>query len=183
MKKTFFAAMLFISVAAASQGMQADTSDGKNKDLETEFDRTVVPDTYKSKFNPYTSDSDSISQTNLKMNEEVFRYTFNQNKKVFQWQYISSIIIFFVVVFIVLMGLYLAYIQFRLSEKMFLKQSTDKSKDDANALELIKADLELGKDGLKINTAVIGLIILSLSLAFLFLYLKYVYPISIVKIQ
>jgi hypothetical protein len=66
---------------------------------------------------------------------------------------------------------------------MFLRQSTDKTKDDANALDMIKADLELGKDGLKINTAVIGLIILSLSLAFLFLYLKYVYPISIVKIN
>lgn len=158
----------------------AQDSAGK-KDVNDFFsmaDTMHVPDSLKSRFVLASEDSAA-----LKMRQDVYQYTFNQNKKVFQWQYISSIIIFFIVVLIVLMGLYMAYMQFRLSEKMFLTPSADKTRDNANAVEIMKADLELGKDGLKINTAVIGLIILSLSLAFLFLYLKYVYPISIVKIN
>ena len=142
-------------------------------------DSIKVPDSFAAKFN-LSSAEDSLTG---KMKQDVYLYTFNQNRKVFNWQYISSIIIFFIVVLIVLIGLYMAYLQFRLSEKMFISQAADKIKDNSNALEMMKADLEIGKGGLKINTAVIGLIILSLSLAFLFLYLKYVYPISIVKIN
>lgn len=175
MKKILVAVALLCSFYSQGQ----DTA--KHKSVDDFFsmaDTMHVPDSVKTQF--ILSSADSAA---LKMRQDVYEYTFKQNKKVFQWQYISSIIIFFIVVLIVLMGLYMAYLQFRLSEKMFLKQSEDKAKDDASAVEIMKADLEVGKDGLKINTAVIGLIILSLSLAFLFLYLKYVYPISIVKIS
>ena len=175
MKKIFIPIVLLYSLHTMAQ----DSARKKNvDDFFSVADTMHVPDSMRSKFILLPEDSSA-----LKMRQDVYQYTFNQNKKVFQWQYISSIIIFFIVVLVVLMGLYMAYMQFRLSEKMFLKQSADKTKDDATALEMIKADLEVGKDGLKINTAVIGLIILSLSLAFLFLYLKYVYPISIVKIN
>jgi hypothetical protein len=175
MKKILIPILLLYSLRIMAQ----DSAGKKNvDDFFSMADTMHVPDSVKSKFILSSEDSSA-----LKMRQDVYQYTFNQNKKVFQWQYISSIIIFFIVVLIVLMGLYMAYMQFRLSEKMFLKPSADKIKDDANALEMMKADLEFGKDGLKINTAVIGLIILSLSLAFLFLYLKYVYPISIVKIN
>jgi hypothetical protein len=174
MKTILIPLMLLCSLNIMAQ----DSTKKKNvDDFFSMADTMQIPDSVKSKFVLSPEDSSA-----LKMRQDIFQYTFNQNRKVFQWQYISSIIIFFIVVLIVLMGLYMAYMQFRLSEKMFLKQSADKTKDDANALEMIKSDLEFGKDGLKINTAVIGLMILSLSLAFLFLYLKYVYPISIVKI-
>jgi hypothetical protein len=175
MKKILIPVLLLYSLHTLGQ----DSTRKKNvDDFFSIADTMHVPDSVRSGFILPSEDP-----ADLKMRQDVYQYTFNQNKKVFQWQHVSSIIIFFIVVLIVLMGLYMAYLQFRLSEKMFLRQSTDKTKDDANALDMIKADLELGKDGLKINTAVIGLIILSLSLAFLFLYLKYVYPISIVKIN
>jgi hypothetical protein len=38
-------------------------------------------------------------------------------------------------------------------------------------------NFEISKDGIKINSAVIGLIILAMSIAFFFLYLEFVYPI------
>ncbi len=117
------------------------------------------------------------------MRERVFWYTFDQNRKVFQWQYISSIIIFFIVIFIVLVGLYLSYLQFKIATKIFTTpQQIEKINEDANYIEIMKANLEFGKDGIKMNTAVIVLIILTLSLSFLFLYLKYVYPISITTV-
>lgn len=164
MKKLLLVWMLFVSVSAICQTKHTDTTEKMTKDLEEEFDNAIVPDSYKYKFNPSKSYPDSITQDNIKFNEEVFRYTFNQNRKVFQWQYISSIIIFFVVILIVLMGLFLSYLQFRRAA-------------DTNT------KLEIGTVGIKIDTGVIGLAILTLSLSFLFLYLKYVYPISIVKIQ
>lgn len=123
------------------------------------------------------------------MHRAVFWYTFEQNKKVFAWQHTSSIIIFCLVVIIVLMGIYMSYEQFRMSKKLMTstfnqtKQLSTQSAETMNAqqLELMQTDMELGKDGIKIKTAVIGLVILCLSLAFLFMYLKYVYPISIVQ--
>ena len=164
MKQFFLAIMLLVSVAALCQSTHVDTAVSTIKDIEQEFDDAVVPESYKEKLSSGQSYTDSISLNNIKLNEEVFRYTFDQNRKVFQWQYLSSIIIFFVVILIVLMGLLLSYLQFKKAAESSTK-------------------LELGSAGIKIDTAVIGLVILTLSLSFLFLYLKYVYPISIVKIK
>lgn len=155
MKIAFLVVMLLVSISTISQ----------IKDFEKEFDSTVVPESYKDKLNSNKSYFDSTLLSNIrKLEEEVFKYTFNQNRKVFQWQYISSIIIFFVVILIVLMGLFLSYLQF--------KRAADTN-----------TKLEIGNGGIKVDTAVIGLAILTLSLSFLFLYLKYVYPISLVKIK
>ena len=113
---------------------------------------------------------------------ERFRFQMDQNKKVYAWQNLSSIIIFFVVILIVLVGLYLSYRQFILGEKMLLaKQEIKTIETGPSTVEVMNASLEFGKEGVKINTAVIGLVILIISLSFLFLYLKYVYPISVVK--
>ncbi|MEO6523082.1 MAG: hypothetical protein ABIN91_15480 [Mucilaginibacter sp.] len=109
------------------------------------------------------------------------QYSFGHLMRVFDWQYRSSIIIFFIVIIIVLMGLILSYKQFTLHEKIV----TESIKLKQVSTEIIKQDpaaqissFEVGKDGLKINTAVIGLMILVISVVFLFLYLKYVYPIQ-----
>lgn len=96
------------------------------------------------------------------------------------------------VIAIVIMGLVLSYKQFKLNERMLVPAKTiSTSHSEINtvseSLTLKPAEvfttntIELSKDGIKISTAVIGLIILTLSIAFFFLYLKYVYPISFVE--
>lgn len=78
------------------------------------------------------------------------------------------------------MGLILSYKQFKLNEEIVrhgMKQNTgviDKGVDTASSMEV-------SKDGVKMNTAVIGLMILVISLVFFFLYLKFVYQIEVIN--
>lgn len=155
---------LLVTVASMAQDSVTSSPTITNEALGAEIYAGEIPNSFKDKFAYVQSYKDSFPEDSIKLSMEVFRFTFNQNKKVFQWQYISSIIIFFVVVLIVLTGLFLSYLQFKKSAESNTK-------------------LEIGSSGIKIDTAVIGLAILTLSLSFLFLYLKYVYPISIVKIK
>ncbi len=174
MKKNLLIIFMLFYVFAHAQ----DSTKESMNDFLRQVDTMHVPDSFKTQFDTYVTPDTSAQQ----MRKAVFWYTFNQNRKVFQWQYISSILIFFLVVIIVLIGLYLSYLQFKMATKMMmLPPPADKPDNSAGYVDMMKADMELGKEGIKINTAVIGLIILALSLAFLFLYLKYVYPISIVK--
>ena len=113
---------------------------------------------------------------------ERFRFAMEQNRQVYGWQYISSILIFCLVMLIVITGLYLSYRQFILAEKMLMsKREIQTIEKGDSTVEIMQAGLELNKDGVKINTAVIGLVILVISLSFLYLYLSHVYPISIVQ--
>ena len=102
-----------------------------------------------------------------------------QQQRSFAWQYYSSICIFIVVMFIVIMGLVLSFKQFQLTEKQVTANIT-KPKEETITVENTNANFEISQTGLKINTGVIGLAILFMSLAFFFLYLKYVYGISVV---
>lgn len=83
-------------------------------------------------------------------------------QKVFAWQYTSSLIIFFVVIGIVLIGLYFSWMQFHAAKDGQVGETT----------------VEASKEGFKLSSPVLGVIILVLSLAFFYLYLVHVYPIS-----
>lgn len=85
----------------------------------------------------------------------------DHRQRVFEWQYMSSIIIFFVVITIVLIGLYFSWMQFH-------------AKDG----DVGQTNVDVSKDGIKVSSPVLGVIILLLSLAFFYLYLVHVYPIS-----
>lgn len=130
--------------------------------------------------------SDLLKRTN--------EYKFMHQQRSFTWQYYSGIIIFFLVIIIVITGIVLSYKQFRLNERLLaLGESIGKKKNDIENVsktstatnqitEVFSTNtLELSKGGIKISTAVIGLIILTISIAFFFLYLKYVYPISFLE--
>lgn len=111
-------------------------------------------------------------------------YSLMHTKRAFTWQYYSSIVIFFIVIGIVLTGLYMAYLQFLIYKKIVMSQLSRQPKDDTSAdnpEKILQTDMEISDKGLKINTAVIGVIILAISLGFFFLYLKYVYPIILVN--
>jgi hypothetical protein len=83
-------------------------------------------------------------------------------QRVFEWQLVSSSVIFAMVVLIVLVGLYFSWLQFRLAMKTGKSETTT---------------LEASQTGFKVSSPVLGVIILTLSLAFFYLYLIYVYPI------
>ncbi|HEY3404497.1 MAG TPA: hypothetical protein VGK59_14005 [Ohtaekwangia sp.] len=96
-------------------------------------------------------------------------YTFKRNQfrhadRVFAWQLISSKIIFFVVIGLVLAGIWFASVQFYRGMKA--------------GQEMPATNLELSAGSVKIGSSVLGLLILTLSIAFFYLYLVYVYPIE-----
>ncbi|MCU0430004.1 MAG: hypothetical protein MUF42_08525 [Cytophagaceae bacterium] len=100
---------------------------------------------------------------------QYYKDSLQSTRKVFDWQYISSIILFFTVIVIVFTGILFAAIQFRKS----MKSSTEAAKESN--------EVELSLKGVKVNSSVLGVVILVISLAFFYLYLIYVYPISEVK--
>jgi hypothetical protein len=162
-------------------------TENKLKDLQHQFDNfsdslQIFDSSAKSE------DNDNIKFTgvpyydSLLLNSYTNHYVFNveHEKRSFKLQFYSSILIFILVVVIVTLGLILSYKQFMLNEYI-IKQSIEKNRETIDKGTDTSASLEVDKDGVKINTAVIGLIILVISLVFFFLYLKFVYHIEFVK--
>lgn len=96
-----------------------------------------------------------------------FGYAHRRN--VFTWQLLSSKIIFFVVIVLVLSGIYFAGLQFFHSLKL--------SKKGVDLQKLMGSELSASTKEIRVSSPVLGVIILVLSFLFFFLYLKYVYPI------
>lgn len=92
---------------------------------------------------------------------------FQHRQRVFQWQLLSSKVIFVVVIFLVLAGIYFSWLQFRAD----LRKSGDGGEQSVSTLEAS------GK-GIKVSSPVLGVIILVISLLFFYLYLQHVYPIE-----
>ncbi len=89
--------------------------------------------------------------------------------RVFSWQHLSTRIIFFIVVGLVLVGIYFAWMQFR-RDMVTGRQGSDVTNT--------AHEIELSASGIKVRSSVLGVIILALSLGFFYLYLVYVFPIS-----
>jgi hypothetical protein len=101
--------------------------------------------------------------------------------RVFEWQHTSTVIIFWVVIVLVAAGLFFAWLQFQAALKP--RPAAPASAGAAEVVAVTTAagpgvsTVEFGKDGFKISSPVLGVIILALSLAFFYLYLVYAYPI------
>ncbi len=90
---------------------------------------------------------------------------FRHRARVFRWQFHSSIVIFIVVVFLVLVGLYFSWLQFK--RDLAVSGSTP-----------AETQLDVSAKGIRVQSSVLGVIILVISLLFFYLYLVYVYPIQ-----
>jgi glucose uptake protein GlcU len=86
----------------------------------------------------------------------------SNTRKVYAWQHISSIIIFYVVIFLVLVGVLFSWLQFK-----------------AAAYKAESEELDASMKGVKITSSTLGVVILVLSMCFFYLYLRYVYPINV----
>jgi hypothetical protein len=86
---------------------------------------------------------------------------------VFDWQSLSTKVIFVVVLLLVLAGIYFAAIQFHAGLR----------RRDGDPAHPEETELSLSLSEVKVRSPVLGVIILTISLAFFYLYLVHVYPI------
>ena len=87
---------------------------------------------------------------------------------VFEWQSLSTKVIFVVVLMLVLAGIYFAAIQFHAG----LRRG-----DGADPAKPEDTELSLSLSEIKVRSPVLGVVILTISLAFFYLYLVHIYPI------
>jgi hypothetical protein len=109
--------------------------------------------------------SASTDQAQADYNVEYWKYqieSLRHSRKVYAWQHISSIIIFYVVIFLVLVGVVFSWLQFR-----------------AASFKGESQELDANLKGVKITSSTLGVVILVLSMCFFFLYLRYVYPVDV----
>lgn len=93
---------------------------------------------------------------------------FRHRQRVFDWQFLSSKLIFATVLILVLAGIYFAAIQFH--KGLAAPKNGGAEKEEAT-------DIEATLKGIKVRSPVLGVVILVISFAFFYLYLVYVYPI------
>ena len=181
----FFFTLCATTLAGYAQQKQSakDIVDGFSKFLDSE--QTAAPDKKMVQGSVLQEESASGNPVydSIRFYRELKQADFAayQQQRSFSWQYYSSICIFIMVVFIVVMGVVLSFKQFQLTEKQ-VKANITRPKEEVLTVDNTNADFQISQTGLKINTGVIGLAILFMSLAFFFLYLKYVYNISVVEI-
>ncbi len=149
------------------------------------FAQKATTDTHKEEFETfkanqeikkYRSDSantkENLDSTGDELDERLTKFyisSLDHRQAVFAWQLFASKLIFVVVMLIVISGLLLSYLHFAKSLKP--------GATDANT------NLEMSTSGIKMNSSVIGLIILVLAIAFLYLYLIHVFPINELNID
>ncbi len=98
---------------------------------------------------------------------------------VFQWQDLSTKIIFTVVLVLVFLGMYFAAIQFHVGLRRRPPPGPGLPPDAYHPYEE-PSEIALSLKGFKVRSPVLGVIVLTISLAFFYLYLVYVYPIRTV---
>ena len=106
--------------------------------------------------NPDVSNS-RVSQAHAAYDEAYWKYqrdAIEHTRKVYIWQHISSIIIFYVVIFLVLVGVLFSWLQFK-----------------AAAYKAESEELDASMQGVKITSSTLGVVILVLSMCFFYLYL------------
>ncbi len=153
--------MLLLSFFAISGHAQEE------QDILQDFDETVTDEAKEDvirEAEEQTAAFERSAELDQKLNDYAIA-SLDHRKAVFDWQLFASKLIFIIVMLIVLSGLVLSYMHFYKSLK-------------APAGEVENTELEMSTSGIKMNSSVIGLIILVLAIAFLYLYLIHVFPIN-----
>lgn len=108
-------------------------------------------------------------------------------QRVFEWQLVSSKIIFVLVTLLVFSGIYFAALQFHegmrhraaeLAAALAKGTAAPEERPVARVEEAGVTKFSASPKGIEVSSPVLGVIILVISLAFFYLYLVYVYPIT-----
>ena len=116
----------------------------------------------------------ALAKNDSLLQKELYSYYYfglEHRKQTFTWNLSSSKITFWVVIVLVFSGIAFAGLQFYIAMKERKLRSKLPPMD-------LGTQLEAGKDGIKVSSPVLGVIILVISLLFFYLYLAYVYPIT-----
>ncbi len=108
---------------------------------------------------------------------EYRRSGYEHRSRCYEWQFISSIVIFFMVMIIAFTGVYFSYLQFTNGGRKWLKKR-GKSTEQPAPVDPTPTTFKAGATGVEVTSNVIGVVILVISIAFLYLYLVHVYPIT-----
>lgn len=160
MKKVFTILLLGISMAIFAQDSAG--VDDFFSDVDEQYDNEKKEEA-RQEVETMDAVIDMTEELIMKQNDYAV-YSLEHRKKVFNWQLIAGKIIFVFVMLIVLSGLALSYMHFYKGLK--------------SGEETPGTELEMSTSGVKINSSVIGLVILVLAIAFLYLYLVHVFPIN-----
>lgn len=120
-------------------------------------------------------------------------WALDHDRATYHWHHVSSIIIFFVVIFLVLSGVWFSWMQFRHAHRI-PAQAVAASDTSSTAVTPLPGGVPLAvteeKDsvtefsaspqGVKIASSAIGVVILVISMCFFYLYLDKVYPITVI---
>ena len=93
------------------------------------------------------------------------KWVFDYERRAFEWHDLTSRVIFFLVMGIILSGIILAFIQFKIG--------LDEDKEPQ------PTQIKFGQTGVEISSSVMGILILVISLAFFYLYLTKVYELTV----
>ncbi len=191
MKKIFLIIFCFYSLVVAGSPV-GDTSVHKpkaNSAVSNQFNDNEPEDTADHSLEkhmrmdvpPLTAKRLLLQEKSDSANNAYFVWNCSYKRSIFEFQYWSGIIIFIVVIFIVFLGLgfsawqfYITMHQIKIKQALILQ---DKPVDPGDPAASLKSDIEISTSGIKINSSVLGVIIIALSIAFFYLYLLYVYPI------
>lgn len=114
---------------------------------------------------------DSISKEQVAQLRQAYAelrlFTYDHIRRTYEWNYTSTLIIFWMVILLVFSGLVFSAIQFYKS--IVLAPRNEKAVDSST----IEASLQ----GIKITSSVLGVIVLVISMLFFYLYLAHVYPV------
>lgn len=171
-KIIFCCLTLFVARGIMMGQTAADSLSPEKKDaissylenLEKSGSESILPP----KLKPQYLEDSTVQTRYYQTLTEYFEYRisgYQHREKVFSWQLGSSKLIFFAVLFLLLVGIYFSYLQFRQAIK--LKQGDG-----------MDTTVKASSKGVEISSPVLGVIILAISLVFFYLYLVYVYPIQ-----
>lgn len=139
--------------------------DAENKNADgprPQFAPVLIPDEF------LDAEGKQALKTSLRSYYEYRTQGFEHRQRVFEWQLLSSKLIFVVVIFLVIAGVYFSWLQFRVEMRRQEKGGEEHS----------PSTLEATAQGIKVSSPVLGVIILVISLLFFYLYLVHVYPIE-----
>ena len=179
--KYFFLIILICPIVSVSQENESlKTDKGIVNRFEKSMEDQIENEKIKSDYIPEIVDivfqdeqAKKAMFTSLKSYYEYHTIGFNHRKEVFAWQLFSAKIIFFIVIFLVLVGIYFSWIQFHITmeEKKVDKNSESQKSDE-------RTEIGISPKEIRVSSPVLGVIILVISLLFFYLYLIYVFPIE-----
>lgn len=109
-------------------------------------------------------------------------WAFQHRTKLYDWQLASSRMTFVIVILLVLIGVFFSWLQFRLSLRprppVVHSLAPGAPPVETAAAAVVVTEISAGREGVKVSSPVLGVIILVISLLFFYLYLAYVYPLN-----